>query len=371
MKMFRYSWLVLVFILMLFVIGCQKSNQGAKNKANVSWYSEDGTEFTITSKEQMMDLMALSEFYDFQGQTFKLQKDIVFNEGDSSTWSANNVPTNRWYPIRGFAGTFDGQGHTISGVYGYGVDVTMGLFAGTKSQCVIKDFRLLNSYFEVDGACPVGSVIADGSGTLEKIYSDAILVTNSDKCGGMIGEANPEGTDDTPEVAMTKIKNCWFAGQIKLQMQTGRMGGGIIGYIHGSGVEIKHTMNSGSIVSSYQDSDEDFIGGLLGVLHYGNGNAMLTIEDCLNIGTIDLKEGSYVGSLVGCAYERTELQLLNVVTATESYGLTIGKMAGTMDGEITKLSKSNLNEDSPLDFDNFWTLGTDGTVILKSFSNMK
>jgi hypothetical protein len=60
----------------------------------------------------------------------KLGADIVFNEGDAQDW-ADSRPANRWFPIEGFAGEFDGQGNTISGLYGNAADAPMGLFAAT------------------------------------------------------------------------------------------------------------------------------------------------------------------------------------------------------------------------------------------------
>ena len=65
----------------------------------------------------------------FTGKTVVLNVDVVLNEGDASTWTATSGPANVWQPIggningsltdnrAGFDGTFDGKGHTISGLY--------------------------------------------------------------------------------------------------------------------------------------------------------------------------------------------------------------------------------------------------------------
>lgn len=112
------------------------------NKVNVDWYSEDEKRFTISTVEELYELAALSDFYDFKGQTIKLDADIVVNEGDAKEWR-KNAPARRWNPIRNFAGTFDGQGHTISGLYGFGLDTSMGLFAETSSKSIIKNLKLV------------------------------------------------------------------------------------------------------------------------------------------------------------------------------------------------------------------------------------
>lgn len=50
-----------------------------------------------------------------------------------------------WIPIMNFAGTFDGQSHTISGLYVAGGDA-MGLFQKVKAKGIVKNFRLSNAY---------------------------------------------------------------------------------------------------------------------------------------------------------------------------------------------------------------------------------
>ena len=111
------------------------------NKADVEWYDTDATEFVITTAEELYELALLSDFYNFEGQTVKLGADIVINEGNASDWG-KKAPTNSWYPIQKFAGTFDGQGHTISGLYGLGSDTKMGLFSNTQSSCVITNLYI-------------------------------------------------------------------------------------------------------------------------------------------------------------------------------------------------------------------------------------
>ena len=118
-----------------------KAPVGNGNVLGVAWYHENGTEFTITTADELFELAELSEHYDFKDQTIKLGADIVVNEGNAADWE-KIMPQRRWEPITGFAGTFDGQGHTISGLYGLGhfygvrgtqsVFYTTGMFADTK-----------------------------------------------------------------------------------------------------------------------------------------------------------------------------------------------------------------------------------------------
>ena len=58
-----------------------KAPVGNGNVLNVAWYHENGTEFTITTADELYELAELSEHYDFKDQTIKLGADIVVNEG--------------------------------------------------------------------------------------------------------------------------------------------------------------------------------------------------------------------------------------------------------------------------------------------------
>ena len=86
------------------------------NVLGVSWYNETDTEFTINAVDELYEFAKLSTYYDFKGQTIKLGADLVINEGNAEDWE-ENAPSKKWTAINGFAGTFDGQGHTISGMY--------------------------------------------------------------------------------------------------------------------------------------------------------------------------------------------------------------------------------------------------------------
>ena len=120
-----------------------------KEKVDVAWYEEDGKEFLITTAEELRGIAKLSKKHDFKGQTIKLGADIVLNEGDYTQWKKEFLKSS-WTPIEGFAGTFDGDGHTISGLYcvanGFSVvgkEVLWnpsGMFVDSTDDAVIRDF---------------------------------------------------------------------------------------------------------------------------------------------------------------------------------------------------------------------------------------
>lgn len=90
----------------------------------------------------------LSYNTDFSKKKIQLTKDIVVNKGNASDW-AKKAPQQEWIRIGTstipFAGTFDGQMHSVSGIYVKTDDRFGGMFANTTPTAVIKNFKLLNS----------------------------------------------------------------------------------------------------------------------------------------------------------------------------------------------------------------------------------
>ena len=340
-----------------------KSNmQKAMNKANVEWYDENGTEFVITTAEELYGVVALSDFYDFEGQTIKLGADIVINEGDASDW-AKKAPTRKWYPISGFKGTFDGQGHSISGIYGKSMDSAMGLFSNTQRGCVIRDFRLLNSYFSGSSE-GTGSISSHGGGTFDSIYTDTIIATKYPYAGGIIGQVSTSGEH--------KITNCWFDGTITMESEEGIYGGGIAGAISGEGgiITIEHTLNTGTISAEGSSRAVD-IGGFCGFTSKG---AVLNVTDSLNAGIVETKYDKLVGALIGNIGSGSKLTVSHMYSIQESYIKTYGYQAGSVKGTAIVYPHELIKgyggyQWTTLDFENYWVVDMQETPVLKAFAN--
>ncbi len=104
------------------------------------------------------------------GKTFKLTADIDLNPG--YTGAANTRPGNIWYGLLNFAGTLDGQGHTIKGLYndamyGTGFYDEMGLATTLAATGTIKNVTLEGTFIadsETDKLTDgVAGVKADGA----------------------------------------------------------------------------------------------------------------------------------------------------------------------------------------------------------------
>ena len=331
------------------------------NKANVEWYSEKEKEFVISTVDELYGMIKLSEFYDFKGQTVKLGADIVLNEGDASEWS-EKAPKRKWYPITGFAGTFDGQGHSISGVYGKSVDTAMGLFADTKRDCKIQNLNLVNSYFSGTGE-GTGSISAYGGGLLKNIYSDAIIETKTPFVGGFIGQITEDGEHE--------IENSWFEGSITMKTEEAVNGGCFIGKITKESciVTIEHCLNTGSISAEGTSRGVD-VGGYVGVL---GTNAILHVTDSLNSGKVETTYTTRVGSLIGSVSSGARSFVSHVYTTSECFGSTIGYRGGNVQGAPVEYPTELIRgvggyQWTTLDFDKYWSVVEEDTPKLKLYT---
>lgn len=326
------------------------------NLADIEWYNLNDEEFIITTTEELYGLAELSDFYNFSGQTIKLGADIVVNEGNAEDWNTK-APDKIWYPIKGFMGTFDGQGHTISGLYGTGVDTSIAMFVNPKQSCVIRDFKLINSYFSSKGTGGTASIASNGGGTFQKIYSDAIVVCEGEFCAGLISIVTAE----------LVLEECWFDGEASV---TDRTIGGLIDYSDYSKITINNCLNSGTINSAYKDGGGR-VGGLVGALRKAN----LNICHTLNVGQVNPSNQYYAGSTIGAYYSGTTIESENIYTTLESYDVSIGRNGGQgkFTGQPYVLANNMLIGEggyqwTALDFEKYWAINPDGTPILRCFA---
>ncbi len=175
-----------------------------------------------------------------------------------------------WTPIGSapYTGTFDGQGHTISGLR-FSSDTQdsgpWGFFRGTETNSVIRNVGIVNSSF--NGWQEIGGVCGSNNGTIENCYFTG-TVSGRQSVGGVCGSNN--GT----------IKNCYNNGYVSCCSKSDRgMYGGVCGINFGT---IENCYNTGTV------SGFDEVGGVC-------GNNIGTIKNCYNTGTVSGNE--YVGGV--------------------------------------------------------------------------
>ena len=239
----------------------------------------------------------------------KLAADIVVNKNliDADGNLTQSYVPRSWTPIgvdadnQRYEGTFDGQGHTISGLY-YSVAAgeRVGLFRATGSSGKIKNVRLIDSYFSgyryVSGICScnsgivdacfnaaicraqnftsgsqseyVGGIVAWNAGTISHCHN-AGVVYGKTYVGGICGN-----NDKRPEYGI--ITDCYNTGVVYATM-LGAYLGGICAVNHGY---IYNCYNAGSRIDE-QAGNYGAICGLNGATvinsYYLEGSAVTGI----------------------------------------------------------------------------------------------
>ena len=298
--------------------------------------------------------------------------------------------TGNWTPIGSeslpFAGNFNGNGNTISGLYYKGTGTNIGLFGYTANSSTISNLELSNTcYFESENSnttARIGSVVGCVQGTLDTIKSEATVVSVGHENGGIAGTIRYSGAYSA-SVRQVKFTNVWFAGTLSLSSNNARFSGGMVGKIYAPNREIaiEHCLVSGTITSPKLDSNSQ-LGGIVG---QANDYRLLTVSDSL-VASVTQSVNRDTGAIFGAVDETVGYSLIDVYgvdgEATNgviyAHGVTGEIKQGTvntnsvnygvLDIEDAKGTDAWYNNTLTLDFDNYWVLVEDGTPELKSFS---
>ena len=219
-----------------------------------------------------------AEDYEISNAADLLDFATVVNGGETA---ANAVLTadidltgETWTPIGNattkFEGTFDGQGHAITGFsYTATSDAGNGLF-GYVTNATIKNFSISGTLTS-DGYTYNGTIgAAEGSTVISGVRSalDITLANKSAHSGGILGSTVTSGNP-------VLVESCEYSGTMT-HTGTGDCQAGIMGYTYNGGV--KNCIFSGTIVG-----ESSKYGGILG---YCKIPEFLGVKNCLSIGKI-------------------------------------------------------------------------------------
>lgn len=237
---------------------------------------------------------------------FELTSDVVLNQGNAKDWASTDPELVFRAPMNSFKGTFEGNGHTISGLCIKTQDESCGLFFTIDKGAVVKNLRVTNSYLNArganDGYWNTGTFASRlEGGAVENCYSDAILdstgigFSGNAYFGGIVGRINKENC---------KVIGCVFAGEVNA---ISARGGGIIGGISTtffSWAEVKNCLNLGKVVG-YNGA------GIVG-LDESYGATMTNITNCLNLSKdITRRQTNKAGNdLVGAEHAESSTEKL-------------------------------------------------------------
>ena len=271
-----------------------------------------------------------------------LTKDIVVNKNVLKSDGTSNEGTfKEWTPIATsaspYTGIFEGQNHTISGLYFKQEASFVGLFSVNSGK--IANVGILDSYFygqpykgwQVGGVC--GSNTAKGA--ITNCYNTGI-VRGSEDVGGVCGSnygtitncsnKGNVGEDDESVGGVCgsnygTITNCNNAGIVSGKMYVG----GVCGK-NSNGGTVTNCYNVGSVSGTY------YVGGMSGENDSG------TITNCYNAGSVS-GTGNYVGGVSGENYNGT---ITNCYYDSTIYtGNAIGKNSS---GTVTKVEGKTIDE---------------------------
>ena len=251
-----------------------------------------------------------------------LTKDITINTGVLDDAASGRTPANTWTPIGSFAsahgspkytGTFDGQGHTISGLYyngsGYG-----GLFGCVVSGGQVKNVKVADSY--INGRIYVGGVCGRNNGTITNCSFDGSVTGNKVLhlfVGGVCGYSN--GT----------VEDCSNSGTVTCDETGSVYAGGVCG---DNGGTITNCYNTGSVTGS------ENVGGVCGYNGYHR-----TIDNCywLNSGLVGIG-GSHEGSTANNVESKTNDQFASgevawLLNQGQEYGPWRQNLSGDKDND--------------------------------------
>ena len=256
--------------------------------------------------------------------------------------------TDTWTPVGGsstpFKGTFDGNGHEITGL-----KITsgsyIGLFGYVGEGATIKNVNLVGA--NVFGVKRVGALIGQimGNATVSDCTVDSTShVTGSDSnTGGLIGEAAGGIT-----VKLEKLIN--YATVMNTENNGPSRAAGIIAQVtSGANVTITKCVNNGAITTN-----NGYAGGIVAAKQ---GNSKVSFENCSNADTLT---GKYTGNLIAWLVGGNWLSMTNSGDAGTAIGaVNISGNEGytfyfTIDGEEYYIRKQGGAEGSDTKFSALW-----------------
>ncbi len=326
-------------------LGANAQFSGAGTESNPYIISSGAELATLAKNVTELD----STYY---GRFFKLTSDVTVS--------------GEWLPIgsyeraihqHAFMGTFDGNGHTVSGVQINNDSTSYAGLFGIVSQATIKNLTVAGA--NIKGFDYVGAVVG---GAFKKSVIENVVVKSSNvegarSVGGVVGTATDK----------SKVINSRSAANVKAEVNAG----GIVGWLERSssvlccqntGVVTATEINAGGVVGKMNNDAEvvgsanggnvlkaENAGGVVGyadnsvVSKVVNGGCVISeknnaggvigyarrtkLDDAVNGSLVEAKSGDIAGGITGYAADRSKINNAfnnNAVKASKSAGSVVG-----------------------------------------------
>ena len=187
-----------------------------------------------------------------------------------------------------YTGTFDGEGHTISGIN----NTMFKEFQGTIKNVIFRGAIDYTEKTDIRWPATVALEAKNGTAVVENIisYVDITSKCSNINAGGIVGYAKHNFT----------MRNCEYAGNFNLNWAGSNAGyAGLVGWINTSNsvVLIEDCVFTGTLTLDVNSSGTMYIGGIAG--HIGSSAAGATIKNCVNLGTIKVNDTNSMNIWVG------------------------------------------------------------------------
>ncbi len=250
--------------------------------APASFAAGENTVIYINSAEDLVELSSQCSLDSWsQGKTVLLECDI-------------DLSSVEFLPIPTFGGTFDGQGHTISGFTLEGSGNVRGLFRYIQESGVVQNLTVEGSILPTESKNYIGGIAGNNRGTISYCTFRG-TVTGKNTVGGLVGLNE----------ASAQIIHCTFSGSVTAEHYVGGIAGQNLGSIvqcENSGdintAEVKSTvsleeLDLGQLTNMENTPASTDIGGIAG---FSSG----VIQSCRNTGSIGYPHVGYnVGGIAG------------------------------------------------------------------------
>lgn len=324
---------VMASAMLVFPVSAAKTPAVWNGKVSTSWYTGKKDTYNISTAAQLAGLSKLvNSGYSMKGVTINLTADIVLN--DTSDWKNwyNDPPKNKFTPIGRsgnpiggyypFAGFFNGNGHSISGLYVKSYE-TAGLFGylcgAAVSQVIIEKSCIIGyddgktelvnvgAYAGAIAGIAEGSIInrCENDGLVYCIGPDEIFSGERTAwAGGIVGSMHMENASEAvlagalaaggvfynpaiftdgsgDRIKSSGIVDCINYGEVTAKCAVYAYSGGIVGW--GNNGYIKNCLSL-SVMSAHGGSKKKiFYGGIAG------GVYCCPLENCYQYDGLEVK----------------------------------------------------------------------------------
>lgn len=280
---------MMLFALVTVPAVAEATDEAATTEAitpDTTWYSEDKTEFEISTAAQLLGFVELAQTEAKFGQdaaetkkTVRLTADIDLNpgtelrlgKGEDGKYILPGKPANVWNGLPSWKGTFDGNGHVLSGVY---VEVNCGS----------------GEY----GRSSLFGIISEGS-------VKNLIVENSFVCTKNVTTGTSNNAEGSSAAGIARrlqygatVENLWLDMDVVTVGWSGGETAGVVARIHDNGGTIRNVAFAGTVAALHPDLDKVNTSGGMAVSQLV-ANQMwklsLSIENAAMLGTSICKDG--------------------------------------------------------------------------------